>query len=123
MINLSNFSMNNLKLDKNKPENWCADSVNPLYLMINKVFCFLGAKNGVKYLKIDKGNKKLEEPVLSLWNEVFTGIRYYIKKINHECKSLTECKGSPHCENLVKLKLIMMMILIKLDLLAMIIYQ
>ena len=71
LINLSNFSMNNLKLDKrtwrdndiyigyvdkNKPEDWCVNSVNPLYLMINKVFCFVGAKNVVKYLKIDKGN-------------------------------------------------------------------
>ena len=73
LIKLSNFSMNNLKLDKktwrdidicyigyvnkNKPKDWCVNSVNPLHLMINKVFCFLGEKNGVKYLKIDKGNK------------------------------------------------------------------
>ena len=64
--------MNNLKLDKkygneidiyhigyvdkNKPEDWCGNSVNPLHLMINKVFCFVGEKNSVKYLKIDKGN-------------------------------------------------------------------
>ena len=47
LINLSYFSMNNLKLDKktwkdidiyyigyvdkNKPANWCVNSVNPLY--------------------------------------------------------------------------------------------
>ena len=58
LIHLPNFSMNNLKLDKklwrdndiyhigyvdkNKPEDWCVNSVNPLYLMINKVFCFVG---------------------------------------------------------------------------------
>ena len=64
MTNLSNFSMNNLKLDKkiwkdidvyyigyvdkNKPEDWCANSVNPLYLMINKVFCFVGEKKWCK---------------------------------------------------------------------------
>ena len=77
---------------KNKPEDWCVNSVNPLYLMINKIFCFAGEKNGVKYLKIDKGNKKLEDYVLSLWNEVFTGIRYYIKKINYECKELSKIK-------------------------------
>ena len=60
--------------------------------MINKIFCFAGEKNGVKYLKIDKGNKKLQDYVLSLWNEVFTGIRYYIKKINYECKELSKIK-------------------------------
>ena len=72
LINLSNFNMNNLRLDKktwrdidiyyigyvdkNKPEEWCVNSVNPLYLMINKVFCFVGEKNGeineIKILKI-----------------------------------------------------------------------
>ena len=74
LINLSNFSMNNLNLDKktwkdidiyyigyvdkSKPEDWCVNSVNPLHLMINRVFCSVGEKDGVKYLKIDKGNKK-----------------------------------------------------------------
>ena len=58
----------------------------------------------MKYLKIDKANKKLEDSALSLWNEIYTRIRYYIKKINHECKSLTECKGSPHCEEFGKIK-------------------
>ena len=120
LINLSKFSMNNLKLDKktwkdinicyieyvdkNKPEDWCVNSVNPLYLMINKVFCFVGEKNGVQYLKIDKGNKKFEDSVLSLWNEAFTGIRCYIKKINHECKTFPDGKGSPHCEEFGKIK-------------------
>ena len=62
--------MNNLKLDKktwkdidiyyieyvdkNKSENWCVDSVNPLYLMINRVICFVGEKIVVKYLKLIK---------------------------------------------------------------------
>ena len=113
LINLGNFSMNNLKLDKktwkdidiyyigyvdkNKPEDWCVNSVNSLYLMINKVFCFVGEKDGVKYLKIDKGNKKLEDSILSIWNKVFSGIEYNIEKINHKCK-LSECKGFPDCE-------------------------
>ena len=82
LINLSNFSMNNLKLDKkawkdidiyyigyvdkNKPEYWCVNSVNPLYLMINRVLCFVGEKDGIKFLKIDKGNKKVEDSILSI---------------------------------------------------------
>ena len=120
LINLSNFSTNNLKLDKktwrdldiyyigyvdkNKPEDWCVNSVNPLYLMINSIFCFAGEENGVKYPKIGKGNKKLEDSILSLWNEVFTGIKHYIKNINHECKIFSECKESPYCEEFSKIK-------------------
>ena len=120
LINLCNFSMNNLKLDKktwkdidiydigyvdkNKPEDWCVNSVNPLHLMINKVFCFVGEKNGVKYLKIDKGNKKLEDSILTIWNKVFNGIKYNIKKINHEYKKFSECKGFLDCEKFGKIK-------------------
>ena len=99
LINLSNFSINNLKLDKkwkdidiyyigyvdkNKHEDWKVNSINSLYLIINKVFCFVGEKNGVIYLKIDKGNKKFEGSILSIWNQVFSEIKYHIKKINHE---------------------------------------
>ena len=111
--------MNNLKLDKktwkdidiyyigyvdkNKPEDWCVNSVNLFYLMINKVFCFVGEKDRVEYLKIDKGKKKLEDSILTLWNDVFTGIKHYIKKINHECKTFAKCKGPPHCEEFGKI--------------------
>ena len=110
--------MNNLKLDKktwkdidiyyigyfdkNKLEDSCVNSVNPLYLMINRVFCFVGEKNAVKYLKIDKGNKKIEDSILTIWNQVFSGIRYNIKKIDYECKELTECNGYPEYENFDK---------------------
>ena len=52
--------------------------------MINRIFCFAGEENGAKYLKIDKGNKKLEDSILTIWNKVFTGIKYYIKEINNE---------------------------------------
>ena len=54
LINVLNFEPINLKLDKktwkdidiyyigyvdkNKQEDWCVNSVNPLYLIINKVF-------------------------------------------------------------------------------------
>ena len=70
LINALNFEPINLKLDqktwkdidiyyiayvdKNKPEDWRVRSVNPLYLMINKLFCSVGEENGVKYLKIEK---------------------------------------------------------------------
>ena len=47
-------------------------------MIVNKVFCFVGEKNGVKYLKIDKGD------VLNKWDQVFNGIKYHIKKISDE---------------------------------------
>ena len=66
--NALNFEPNNLKLDKkiwkdidiyyiadkNKPEDWRVNSVNPLYLMLNKVFCLTEEENNAKYLKIEK---------------------------------------------------------------------
>ena len=112
--------MNNLKLDrktwrnidiyyigyvdKSKPEDCYVNSVNPLHLIINIVFCFVREKYGVKYLKIDKGNKKLQDSILTLWNEVLTGRKHYIQKINHECKTFSECKGLPECEGFGKIK-------------------
>ena len=54
--------------------------------------------------RIDKGNKKLEEAILTIWNEVFTGIKHYMKKINHECETFSECKGLPECEEFGKIK-------------------
>ena len=97
LINVLNFEANNLKLDKkswkswkdidiyyigyvdkDKPSEWRVDSVNPLYLIVNNAFCFVGEKNGVKYLKIDKGE------ILIKWNQVFSGIKYHIEKISDE---------------------------------------
>ena len=49
-----------------------------MYLIVNKVFCFVGEKNDVKYLSIDKGD------VLNKWNHVFNGIKYHIEKISNE---------------------------------------
>ena len=57
------------------------NSVNPLYLVINKVFCSVGEENGIKYLKSEKNNS---EPVLSKWNQIFDSIKYHIKKISNE---------------------------------------
>ena len=99
LINALNFEPNNLKLDKktwkdidiyyigyvdkNKPKDWCVNSVNPFYLIINKVFYSVGEENGIKYLKIEKNHS---EPVLNKWNQVFDSIKYQIKEIsNEEC--------------------------------------
>ena len=94
LVNILNFEASNLKVDKkswkdvdiyyigyvdkDKPSEWKINSVNPLYLIVNRVFCFVGEKNGAKYLKIDKGN------VLNNWNQVFTGIKYDIGKLSSE---------------------------------------
>ena len=72
--------------------------------MVNKVFCFVGEKNGVKYLKVDEGNKKVEDSTLSIWNQVFSGIKYHIKKIDHESKKFNEYKRFPECEEFSKFK-------------------
>ena len=34
----------------------------------------------------------------------FSGIKYHIRKISHECKSFSECKGLPECEGFSKCK-------------------
>ena len=47
-------------------------------MIINKVFCFVGEENGVKYLNIDKGK------ILNNWDQVFNGIKYHIEKISDE---------------------------------------
>ena len=70
LIDILNFESINLKLDKqtwkdidiyyigyidkNKPKDWHVKSPIPLYLMINKVFCSVEEKNGIKYLKTEK---------------------------------------------------------------------
>ena len=95
LINLSHFSVNNLKLNKktwkdigyvvkNKLEEWKVNSVNPLYLIINKVFCFVEEENGVKYLKIDRIGNFLDLDVLTKWNQIFNGIKYHINKLSNE---------------------------------------
>ena len=97
MINILNFESINLKLDKktwkdidiyyigyidkNKPKDWQVRSVNPLYLMINKVFCSAGEENGAKYLKIEK---KYCDSVINKRNLVFDSIKDNIKKISNE---------------------------------------
>ena len=96
LIKLSNFSVNNLKLDKknwkdidiyyigyadkNKPQDWKVNSVHPLHSIINKVFRFVGEKNDVKYLNIDK----LKIFSGTIRNQVFSGIEYYTEMISGE---------------------------------------
>ena len=97
LINILNFESINLKLDKktwkdidmyyvayadkNKHNDWKVKSVNPLYLMINEVFCSVGEENNVKYLKIEKNHC---DPVINKWNIVSDSIKDSIKKINNE---------------------------------------
>ena len=97
-VNLSNFSVNNLDrkawkdidtyyigyVGKNKPEDRKVNNLNPLYLMVNRVFSFVGEKNGVKYLSIDKGIGNPLDSILTIWNQVFSGIKYHIEKISGE---------------------------------------
>ena len=94
MINILTFESINLKLDKNtrkdidiyyvayvnknKPNDWKVRSVNPLYLMINNVFCSAGEENNVKYLNIEKNHC---DPAINKCNLVFDSIRDDIKKI------------------------------------------
>ena len=60
-----------------RPE-WDINSVNPLYLMINRIHGYAEEKNGNKYLNIDDANSE----ILKKYNQVFDGIKYHIKKIN-----------------------------------------
>ena len=94
LINIKDFDARLLKLDKNtsmglnvyyigyvtkKPE--CnINSVNPLYMMINRIDGFIEEKNGGKYLNIASTEKNSE--VLEKYSEVWNGIKDCIEKIN-----------------------------------------
>ena len=62
-----------------KPE-WGVNSVNPLYLKINRIDGFVEEKNGARYLNIS-GNVR-NDGVLKKYKQVFDGIKYYIKRID-----------------------------------------
>ena len=55
-----------------------------MYLIINEVFSFVGEKNGAKYLKIDKIENLLGSDGLTIWNEVFSAIKYHIENISNQ---------------------------------------
>ena len=95
LINIKDFDAKLLKLDKKismalniyyigyvtkKPE-WNVNSVNPLYLMINRIDGFIEEKEGDKYLNIALTDKNSE--VLRKYSEVWNGIKDCIEKINN----------------------------------------
>ena len=94
LINIVNFEASNFKLDKkastgldsyyigyvDKKPDWSVNSVNLLYLMINRIDGYVEEKNGSKYLNISDTGRNSE--VLKKYNQVFDGIKYHIKKIN-----------------------------------------
>ena len=57
------------------------NSVNPLYLMINRIDGFIEEKNGDKYLIIALTDRSSE--VLRKYSEVWHGIRDCIRKIDN----------------------------------------
>ena len=91
LINVLNFEASNLKIDKetwkdidiyfigyvdkDKPSDWKVNSVNRLYLIINRVYGYVSEK----FLSIDKG-----DAVLKKYDQVFSGIKYHIEKISDE---------------------------------------
>ena len=93
LINILNFEANNLKIrqktsmgidiyyigyvDK-KPE--CnVNSVNPLYLMINRIDVYFEKINGVKYSNI--ADTVRNNDVFKKHKQVFDWIKYHIKKL------------------------------------------
>ena len=63
-----------------KKREWNVNSVNPLYLMINRIDGFVEDKNGSKSLNISETDRNSE--LLKKYNQVFNGIKHHIKKIN-----------------------------------------
>ena len=61
-------------MDKNP--DWNVNSVNPLCLLIIRVYGSVSEKDSHKYLTIDKGDSELKK-----YDQVFAGIKYHIKKI------------------------------------------
>ena len=92
LINIKNFYSNNLKLDKKsvlgkdvyyigyitKKPQWNVNSVNPPYLMINKIKGNFEDVDGDKYLLINSENGD----IMQKYQEVFDGIKKITKKIN-----------------------------------------
>ena len=92
LINIKNFNNNKLKLDKKgvlgndvyyigyitKKPQWNVNSVNPLYLMINRIKGHFEEVDGDKYLIISSENGD----IMQKYHEIFDGIKEIIKKIN-----------------------------------------
>ena len=92
LTNIRNFNNNKLKLDKKgvlgndvyyigyitKKTQWNVNSVNPLYLMINRIKDHFEKVDGDKYLIINSENGD----IMQKYEEIFDGIKEIIKKIN-----------------------------------------
>ena len=92
LINIENFDLSMLKPDEKtvlnhdvyyigyitKKPQWSVNSVNPLYLMINKIKGHFKEADGDKYLIISSENVD----IMQKYQEVFHGIKEIIKKIN-----------------------------------------
>ena len=90
LINIKNFNNNKLKLDKKgvlgngvyyigyitKKTQWHVFSVNPLYLMINKIKCHFEELDGEKYLITSSENGD----IMQKYQGVFDAIKEIIKK-------------------------------------------
>ena len=90
LINIKNFNVNNLKLDKKgvlgndvyyigyitKKTQWTVNSVNSLYLMVNIIKGHFEEVDGDKYLIISSENVA----AMQIYQEVFDGIKEIIKK-------------------------------------------
>ena len=90
LINIKYFNNNKLKIDKKgvlgndvcyigyitKKPQWHVFSVNPLYLMINKIKGHFEEADGDKYLIISSENGD----IMQKYQEVFDGINEIIKK-------------------------------------------
>ena len=90
LINIKNFNINNLKLDKKgvlgndvyyigyitKKPQWDVNSVNPLYLIINRIKGHFEEIDGDKYLIINSGNGD----IMQKYQEDFNGIKEILKK-------------------------------------------
>ena len=92
LINIKNFNSNNLQLDKKngldndiyyigyitkKPQS-NVNSLNPLYLVINKIKEYFEKVDGDKYLIISSENGD----IIQKYQEFFDGIKEIIKNIN-----------------------------------------
>ena len=90
LINMKHFNINKLKLDKKgvlgndvyyigyitKKPQWNVNSVNPLYLMINRIKGHFEEVDGDKYLIISSENGD----IMQKYQEVFDGIKEIVKK-------------------------------------------
>ena len=102
LINIKDFDARLLRSDKKtslgldiyyigyvtKKSDWNVSSVNPHYLMINRIDSFIEEKNGDKYLNIASTDRNSE--ALRKYSEVWNAIKDYIERINNN--KLEECE-------------------------------